>query len=282
MADKQVSFAFTRTYPPDTVLFEEYDLGSRMYVIRRGRVKIFRRHQDQTIVLAMLGPGDFFGEMALLENLPRSASAQVVEESELIEVDAQTFEDMIRGNSEIAVRMMRKLASRVRELDRRLQNLLVESGVGRAVEVLRWLLPTGTPEGDFVRIPGTKAHVNIASQAGMSLAEAEEVLVRLKDAGCVKTDGNDVLVANAKLLDEYSQFLDLKRKYEPSVPRAVSTVAEPLSPGKDDVNPALRRLLRALEITRDDVELRQAALAGQYKQYTELKQRFEPGDQPEG
>src|SRR5689334_370646 len=101
--------ALTREYPTGAVLFEENDPGSRMFVIRSGKVRIFRRVGEAEIVLAFLGPGDFFGEMALLETLPRSATAQVVEPSRLVEVDAGTFEDMIRNNSEIAVRIMRKL-----------------------------------------------------------------------------------------------------------------------------------------------------------------------------
>ena len=164
MTDKQVASALSRNYESGTILFEEHDPGTRLFVIRSGRVKIFRRVASREVVLAMLGPGDFFGEMALLEGLPRSASAEAVDATTVIEVDSQTFEEMIRGNIEIAVRIMRKLASRVRELDRRLQNLLVDSGVGRAVEVLRWLLQQGTPEGEFVRVQGATAHVNIAAQ----------------------------------------------------------------------------------------------------------------------
>ena len=105
-------------------VFEERDPGSRMYVIRSGKVKIYRHLEGKEVVLAFLGPGEFFGEMALLENLPRSASAMCVEDSVLVEVDAETFEEMIRRNIEIAVRIMRKLASRVRELDARMEKLL--------------------------------------------------------------------------------------------------------------------------------------------------------------
>jgi CRP/FNR family transcriptional regulator, cyclic AMP receptor protein len=280
MSEREISTAFTRSYRAGTILFEEYDLGSRMYVIRSGRVKILKRYAEQEIVLAVLGPSDFFGEMALLENLPRSATAQVTEDAELIEVDAQTFEDMIRGNSEIAVRIMRKLASRVRELDRRLQHLLVESGTGRAIEVLRWLIPSGRPEGPWVRIPSQRAHVNIAAQAGITPTEVEEVLARLRQAGCLRDDGTDVLIADARTLDDYGTFLDLKRKYDPSVSKHHGH--EPLPSGKDDINRALKRLLLALDVPGADEHEKSSALATQYKQYMALKQRFEPGEPAEG
>jgi CRP/FNR family transcriptional regulator, cyclic AMP receptor protein len=271
MTEKQVATALTRSYPADTVLFEEHDPGSRLYVIRSGRVKIFRRVANREVVLAVLGAGEFFGEMALLENLPRSASAQTMEETTIIEVDAQTFEDMIRSNIEIAVRIMRKLASRVRELDRRLQNLLVDSGLGRAVEVLRWLLPQGVPEGDFIRLKGATAHVNIAAQAGISPDEAVAVLQRLRESGCLKEDGSQVLIAKEDVLDAFSTYLDLKRKFDPDSHDLPVDVGGP----QKERQRAMTRLLAALNISPDDMKTSEAVLSTQYRNYLKLRQRFE-------
>jgi len=271
MTEKQVASALSRNYEAGTILFEEHDPGTRLFVIRTGRVKIFRRVASRQVVLAMLGPGDFFGEMALLEGLPRSASAEVVEATTVIEVDSQTFEEMIHGNVEIAVRIMRTLASRVRELDRRLQNLLVDGGVGRAIEVLRWLLPQGTPEGDFVRVQGATAHVNIAAQAGISPDEAVVVLKNLRDAGCLKEDGSDVLVAKQDVLDAFSSYLDLKRKFDP----AAQDLPIDVGGAQKDRKKAMTRLLAALNIAPEDLEASQAILSTQYRKYLRLRQRFE-------
>jgi CRP/FNR family cyclic AMP-dependent transcriptional regulator len=267
--------ALTRSYPAGTVLFEEYDPGSRMYVIRRGKVKIARHNGEHEIVLAMLGPGEFFGEMALLENLPRSATATVTEDAELVEVDGRTFEEMVRGNVEIAVRVMRKLASRVRELDRRLQHLLLESGVGRAVEVLRWLLPNGVPAGAYVRLAANTTLVDIAAHAGISSTEARDVVARLERAGIMRIDGADVLIAELKTLDDYSTYLDLKRKYDPEPGRGGEREAakEPATQQQ-----AMRRLLKALHISVRDLKHNEAALAAQYNQYQQLKRRFHDQD----
>ncbi len=266
--------ALTKTYPAGTILFEEYDPGSRMFVIRRGKVKIARHNGEHEIVLALLGPGEFFGEMALLEGLPRSASATVLEEADLVEVDGRTFEEMIRGNSEIAVRIMRKLASRVRELDRRLQHLLLESGVGRAVEVLRWLLPSGVPAGNHIRLVGKTTHVDIASHAGISASESREVISRLERAGIMRVDGSDVLVADMQTLDDYSNYLDLKRKYDPEPGRQVDKEAP-----KEGEQQALKRLLKALQISVRDIKKNEAALATQYNLYQQLKRRFHDQDE---
>src|SRR2546428_6922279 len=103
-----------RRHPSGTVLFREGDRGQTMYVIRSGMVNISKRIGDSEITLAVLGAGEFFGEMALLEGLPRSAGAMVVEDALLIEVEQATFETLVRKNGEIAVRLMRRASSRAR------------------------------------------------------------------------------------------------------------------------------------------------------------------------
>jgi CRP/FNR family cyclic AMP-dependent transcriptional regulator len=263
----------SKRYSAGTVVFEENEPGNRMFVIRRGRVRIYRHVGDHEIMLATLGPGDFFGEMALLEKLPRSATAQTIEDSLLIEVDEKTFEQMIRKNSEIAVRIMRKLAARVRELDRRLQNVLVDSGLGRAIEVLRWLLPRGIPDGSFFRIKGLTAHVHVAASAGIPPAEVELVLKKLRVAGCLREDGADVLVASLKVLDDYSTYLELKRKYEPTTQTTVPSEAQRLK--QQDARRQMQRLIKALQTQPSEIT-DQVAMNAQHKQYLELRARFEP------
>src|SRR5437762_5488817 len=116
-----------RQHPSGTVLFREGDRGQTMYVIRSGKVNICKRIGESEITLAVLGPGEFFGEMALLESLPRSAGATVLEEALLIEVDQVSFETLLKKNSEVAMRLLRRLSSRLREADRQIQALMSRS-----------------------------------------------------------------------------------------------------------------------------------------------------------
>lgn len=269
MAGETLS-ALIKDYPAGTILFEENDPGSRMYVIRSGKVRIFRRLGNTDIVLAFLGPGDFFGEMALLENLPRSASAEVVEPARLIEVDGGTFEEMIRANIEVAVRIMRKLASRLRESDKRMQNLLKESATARALEVLRWLVTQGEPEGGWFRVAGAASRVDLAAQAGIPAAQALEVMRQLERSGCIRIDGEDLLVARRESLDEYATYLEMRRKYDPET----QLPSEAAGIMQDDRFRAMQALLTALEVTPEDLQARQLALADSYRRYVQLKQRF--------
>src|SRR5687768_16988989 len=105
--------AFAKTYPAGTVLFEEGDAGSRMYVVRTGKVKIIKRIAGTEVTLAVVTAGDFFGEMAILEGLPRSAAAITMEDSVLIEVDQNAFEILMKKGGEIALRLLRRLSGRL-------------------------------------------------------------------------------------------------------------------------------------------------------------------------
>lgn len=267
---KDMPSIVTKTYPPETVLFKENDTGNCMFVVRSGRVKIYRKSGDNEMVLAVLGPGEFFGEMALLESLPRSANAQTLEKCELVQVNAQTFGHMIRSNAEIAFRMMRKLASRVRELDLRLQNLVLDNGVGRCIEILRWLSSKGKSEGSFVRLGASVVHIGIAAQARLSPHDAQKVYERLKEVGCIKEDGQDVLIADNATLDAYNRYLDLKRRYDPA--QSVPDGAEPVDQEKVS---AMHRLLKALRIDMRELEMNSMRMSTQYQTYLDLRQRFE-------
>ena len=99
-------------------VFTEGDLGITLYVIQSGKVRLFRTIEGQKRVYHVLEKGDFFGEASVLEGVARTVSAEAIEDVELIEINGLTFERMIKGNIEIAVRMLRKLSGRLREAER--------------------------------------------------------------------------------------------------------------------------------------------------------------------
>ena len=103
------------------MVYREGDPGAEMFIVQSGSVQIFRSLGGEEKELAVMEKGDFFGEMSVLEGTPRTASARTLEESEIIEINSTVFDRMIRGNIEIAVRMLRKLSSRLQESNRRLE-----------------------------------------------------------------------------------------------------------------------------------------------------------------
>jgi CRP-like cAMP-binding protein len=126
----------SRVPPPEVLVsfeagetvFREGDLGTEMFIIHEGRVEICTGEGDRVTVVATLERGDFFGEMALLDDRPRSATARTVEPTRLVTINGTTFTKMLRDNPEVAVRMMRKLARRLRDTDRLLQDALLGPG----------------------------------------------------------------------------------------------------------------------------------------------------------
>jgi hypothetical protein len=117
----------------DTI-YNEGDLGSEMYVVQSGEVRLFRVRDGAQHDLAVMEKGDFFGELAVLEGLPRTSSASAVCDVDLIEINSATFDRMIRANIEIAVRMLRKLSNRLQEANRQLEAYTQATGAAAGAD----------------------------------------------------------------------------------------------------------------------------------------------------
>ncbi len=103
------------------MLFHEGDHGDAMFVVQSGRIQITKSVGGEERVLAELGAGEFFGEMAILNHEPRNATASALEASLLLVYDKSTFEEMLLGNPNVAVRMVYKLADRLRRTNDMIQ-----------------------------------------------------------------------------------------------------------------------------------------------------------------
>lgn len=141
---------FVVPYGRGTTVFTEGDDGVEMFVIQSGAVEIFRTINGEKRFQRTLEKGDFFGEMSLLEGLPRTATAITVEDSELIVINGAIFDQMIKSNIEIAVRMLRKLSMRLRETTEQLDSLLGAVG-GETI--------SGVEESEAARAAGQYAFV---------------------------------------------------------------------------------------------------------------------------
>jgi len=106
------------------IIFAEGDLGNEMFIIQNGKVRIFKNIDNFDQTLTVLEKGDFFGEMSILEGMPRSASAESEEDCELIKINSANFVSMIKSNIEIAIRIMRKLSLRLREANQQIEKLM--------------------------------------------------------------------------------------------------------------------------------------------------------------
>jgi CRP-like cAMP-binding protein len=105
-------------------VFREGDLGTEMFIVHAGKVEIVKSIEGEEKQLAVLERGDFFGEMSLLEEMPRAATARALTDVKLLQINGSTFDQMLRANPEIAVRMMRKLSRRLRQTDDMLERTI--------------------------------------------------------------------------------------------------------------------------------------------------------------
>lgn len=128
---------FVVTYLMGDIIFSEGDLGTEMFIVQSGVVEIFKKIGNIQKVLSTFEKGDFFGEMSVLEDAPRTASARAKTDVELVRINQTTFDQMIRTNTEIAIRMLRKFSRRLRETTD-----LLEESLGRKLEH-----PVDSPSG---------------------------------------------------------------------------------------------------------------------------------------
>src|SRR5215213_9786481 len=116
----------TASYRSGDMIFSQGDLGTEMFIIQEGEVDIIKHINGESHLLSHLERGDFFGEMALLEASPRTADALAKTDVKVLVINGSKFDDMLKRNPEIAVRIIRKYSKRLREA-----NTLLERLVGR-------------------------------------------------------------------------------------------------------------------------------------------------------
>ncbi len=212
MAEDQLFNKFGREFPVGTVLFREGDSGKEMYVIQSGQVAISKKVRDVEKVLATLGPGEFFGEMAIISNKPRTATATVAVPARLLVIDPKTFEAMVRGNAEIAIRMIKKLADRLQEADAQIENLLLRDAGSRVVHFLAHAAETRGKQG----AGGVKIELTLPTMPaalGIKKEQLDGVLERLAKSGLIVMQAEGALVPDPKKLREYLEFLEMKEKF---------------------------------------------------------------------
>jgi CRP-like cAMP-binding protein len=125
-----------RTYPADCLLFAEGEPGDELYVIQEGSVKISKIMNNQEVVLAVLRTGDIFGERALLENKPRTATAETLENCTVLAVNQANFTSLIKTSPELVARMTTLMAERIWLMYRQLANAMITNPLDRIYDAL--------------------------------------------------------------------------------------------------------------------------------------------------
>lgn len=211
-AEETLFQRFGKEYPKSTVLFREGEPGKEMFVLQAGKVAISKKVRDTEKVLAVLGPGEFFGEMAIISNKPRNATATVAEDAKLLVIDPKTFESMIRGNTEIAVRMIKKLSDRLSQADAQIENLLLSDPASRVVHhMLEACQTRGRPMEEGIEIDYPMR--DLPRVIGVGEPAIRLMVDRLERAGMIERQADRVTVYDTARLHDFLQYLEMKWKF---------------------------------------------------------------------
>ena len=166
-----------KTYPKHSIVINEGDLSDTLYIILSGKVKVYVSEVDgREVTLSILGPGKFFGELALIDEAPRSASVSTLETTSLSLVSKAAFEQCVKKNPEIALKLMRVLAQRIRSLTDSVKNLALLDVYGRMARLLENL---ATSKNGVQVIEQRLTHQDIANMVGASREMISRIMKEL-------------------------------------------------------------------------------------------------------
>ncbi len=269
-SERSAADIYGRDFPAGAVIFEEGDPGSRLYVIQTGQVRVVKRTGGRAVTLARLGPGEFFGEMALLDRQPRSASALVDEPARILELDEAAFERLVLERGEVALRILKRLSRRLREANRQIRDFLSADAECRAVALLRAL--SGAPgEDGFRPIPPELDGAGLAVRSG-SPEDGGLLWRRLQRARLVREVGSRAQLAPESVVAEFLRYAELKPRFAALAAGEIAEVGELPA----DHAPGLAAELLHARLLPEGSVGRGTGLGADYLAYLELKRRFDP------
>lgn len=182
--------------PKNSVIFSQDEEGDTFLFIVEGRVKVVIMMKDgREVILSTLGKHDFFGEMSLIDGLPRSATVIALEDTSLIYLKRNDFLDKLRQHPEMMLTLLQEMSRRIRRADERISNLSVLSVYGRVARVLLEIAKEHgkcTPIGYVVENRPT--HTEIASMAGTTRETVSRILNDLVRRGYISMEGRNLII----------------------------------------------------------------------------------------
>jgi CRP-like cAMP-binding protein len=203
---------FGREFSAGDVLFREGEPGNEMFVIQSGAIRITKSVAGEERVIAVLGAGEFLGELAILNNKPRGATAVIIEPTRCLVIEAKTLEAMVARNAEIAMRLIKKLAKRLDSADALIEILMHRDPKARIMLALARnadAFGEATPEG--IRIRTTSEQ--LARDVGVEASHAAEVMTRLRRLRLASEVPGGILVADVARLQDFVEFLEMPQKF---------------------------------------------------------------------
>ena len=191
------SHLIERRFPKNTTVVEEGLPGDYMYVIRQGRVKVTKASEDgREKIMQFMETGDFFGEMALLSNDPRSASVKTLEPSVLLALSRRDFIEQLRQSPDLALAVIGELTDRLRETNEQASSMSFQ-GVKERTRGLFERIARDDPGRDGHKLTPAMTHQQIADMIGTSRETVTRAIKQLKDDGWLDQEGKRYVIPDA-------------------------------------------------------------------------------------
>ena len=186
-----IALGVVRSYAKNTLLVQEGDKSDQLYILVAGKLKVFLADDDgKEIVVDMLSPNQYFGEMAL-DGESRSASVMTVEASKLAVVQREDFKRFLAENPDAALALIVTLIRRARNLTRTIGNLALLDVYGR---VARLLIDNASDESGQLVVTEKMSQHEIAQRIGSSREMVSRILSDLKEGGYLSIDGGHIVI----------------------------------------------------------------------------------------
>ena len=201
---------FAVTFRKNDIMFCEHEPGDTFYLIQSGRVQIVKIMGDVEKIIDILYPGEILGEMAILEEAPRSASAIALDQVTALEFNRENFEVLMQGNPQIALKLLKLFTKRIYDQKRRFMILTLGDVQARVADVFLMLSETqttGDAEKDE-RVFNTTID-DIAHWAGMSPDKCRQVLNHFSTQRRIEIYPDKIVVQN---INDFARFVGSKRK----------------------------------------------------------------------
>ncbi len=216
MSTEQETFEkYGRLYNTNDVIFHEGDEGAEMYIIQSGKVMITKQLKSgEEKTLAVLGPGDSFGEMAVIDKDVRSANAIAMEPSRLIALDEELFEAHIQTNPKIVKKILKILTSRLRDANQQIADLMIKNDKRMVANTILLMVHKHGQEGpDGIVIDSNFTTSFLSKMCGLELTKTQEIVDKLIHARVVKMSGEMLVVTSIDNLEKFIKFLEMKELF---------------------------------------------------------------------
>jgi CRP/FNR family transcriptional regulator/CRP/FNR family cyclic AMP-dependent transcriptional regulator len=204
-ADKLAKRLVPRRF--NQIVFHHGDPGGLLYIIVKGKVKITHSTPDgQEALLAILGSGDFFGELALLDDSPRSATAEAIEPTDVLTLHREEFMRYLQSNPDFSLHVLQTMAKRIRHLNKQVSDIFFLDLPGRLARTLLQLAEDHgrkTDEGIVIEINLTQT--DLAEMVGATRVSINKAVGRFRRAKWIKNNGRRFIITNADALSNLIQ-----------------------------------------------------------------------------